>query len=431
MLKTLSWSYWIRGRLPTEVHRWGREHYIPIKPSELVDQLLKRSANACVSEPSDLASAEEHRAFCKEFKQLGLQMVELVHRRYRRHHERLVDLYALFDPDADMRVVSSIERNEADRLKQDLDCRRLFSEITDSLHHANYRRLKPSEILDALKAASHWGVRLKIRFSAFRRLEVYGRGDIIAKRLKRNWRRFFRMEEVDVPIYQRLVVVFRTKALQSLPETIDPDCVHVRMFKNIPKMDIDMMLPGSQVRLNWADTSKIGIPTMWGVFVLVSKLVKSLWLLALLGALKVLSSFVLLFAIAVASIVYAVKSIFSYSTAKRRHQLNLARNLYYQNLDNNLGALLRLIDEAEQQEACESLLAYYVLHSASPRVLTKEEIDLAAEEILHALVGDQVDFDVRDALRDLAIVGIIHPELQGWKAIQLAEAIEKFETKRW
>jgi hypothetical protein len=53
-------------------------------------------------------------------------------------------------------------------------------------------------------------------------------------------------------------------------------------------------LPRSQVRLSWTDANKIGIPT-----------------------------------------------------TKQKYQLNVARNLYYQNLDNNLGALLRLIDEAE------------------------------------------------------------------------------------
>ena len=351
-----------------------------------------------------------------------------MHQQYRSHHEQLVLLYHDFDPDIDETPIQvSRPLTGAER---DLAARKLFSEISDSLEFANYRRLKPSEIQEALNVASHWGVRLRIRFTSFRRLEVYGRGDIIAKRWKRDWLPFSRLREVDVPIYQRLVVVFRTKELQNLPELLDPDCVHVRMFKNIPKLDVDMMLPGSQVRITWMDTGKIGVPTMWGLLLLASKLARNIWFLAMLGALKFFSSFLLIIAIVVASIIYGVKSVFSYTTTKRRYQLHVARNLYYQNLDNNLGALLRLIDEAEQQESCEAILAYSVLSKSGDVHLTAQQIDEQSEQVLLSITGIEIDFDVEDALRDLVRMGLVRMTDEGWTAIGVDEAIERTSIGR-
>ncbi|MEQ1827215.1 MAG: DUF3754 domain-containing protein [Pirellula sp.] len=420
-----SWSTWIRGRIPPQLQRWGREQYIPISPSNLVSKLVSQSAEGSIADTDETSVGIRPSRFDEDFRAFGEKLVELVHRQFRRHHQRLVLLYDEFDPDIDNRMLPSKELTETELAARESNCRNLFSEIAATLEHANYRRLTPREIQEAFSAASHWGVRLKIRFSSFRRLEVYGRGDIFAKRQKRNWRKWFRIEEVDVQIYQRVVVVFRTKEEQSLPELLDPDCVHVRMFKNIPKADVDMMLPGSQVRLTWADRGKIGIPTVWGLFMLASKIVKSFWLLALLGALKILSSFALVFAVAVAAIVYSVKSTLSYSTTKRRYQLNVARNLYYQNLDNNLGALLRLRDESEQQEACEAILAYYVLLRSGTESMSTQEIDAEAELILKSIVGDDVDYDVKDALRDLTAAGIIHPVETGWSPISLRQSLTK------
>jgi hypothetical protein len=440
------WNLWAKGRIAIPVVHWGREHYIPIKPLELLERILDReneknekNKKATEAEAEESGGTEQEKAAVTSpypvtidqslFRSVGRKIVSDIHQQYRSHHERLVRLYGAFDPDRDLPLANRLGPpidSEVESAIKKSEYRQLFVEIADSLHHANYRRLKPSEIQEALNAASHWGVRLRIRFSSFRKLEVYARGDIVTKRLKRNWYPPFQYREVDVPIYQRLVVVFRTKEMQNLPELLDPDCVHVRMFKNIPKADVDMMLPGSQVRLTWFDTGKIGIPTMWGLVMLASKLAKSFWLLALLGAVKVLSSFMVVIAIVGASLFYGIKSVFSYSTAKRRYQLNVAQNLYYQNLDNNLGALLRLIDEAEQQEACESILAYYVvLMHGGGRAMASSEIDAIAESILQETLGIAVDFDVADAIRDLAIAGILQFEDEGWRCLSLVEALNK------
>ena len=392
---------WMAAKVELPIEHWKREHFLPFRPNQLIERLALRSN--CREEFEKLRPAID------DFK----KKIQL---QYQQHHEYLIDLYSQFDPDRDLcdRALEVATEGSGTLVSVDESvCRSLFAEIADSLNRANYRRLSPREIQAAIGAASHWGVRLQIRFSSFRRLEVYGRGDIVIKRMKRDWRSLFRMREVDVPIYQRLVVVFRPKEIQSLSDPLDPMRVHLRMFKNIPKADIDMMLPGSKIRLSWLDTGKIGIPTLWGIFIMSSKLAKSLWIIALIGTLKVLSSFLFAIAIVLATVFYGVKSILSYTSTKRRYQLNITRSLYYQSLDNNLGALLRLEEESEQQEICEAILAYYVLSQAEGPLTTKE-IDQRAESILETLTGFPIDFDVDDAIRDLGSLGVFRMKAHGW-----------------
>lgn len=391
---------WLSAKVIIPIEHWKREHFLPFRPNQLIQQLARHASSA--------AEFDKLRPAIEDFK-------KKIRLQYQQHHEALIDLYSQFDPDRDLSErVLEVEDDHSSEPIDETAYRSLFSEIADSLGHANYRRLSPREIQAAVGAASHWGVRLQVKYSSFRRLEVYGRGDIVTKRMKRDWRSFFRMKEVDVPIYQRLVVVFRAKELQSFQDPLDPSRVHLRMFKNIPKADIDMMLPGAKIRLSWLDTGKIGIPTLWGIVIMSSKLAKSLWIIALIGTLKVLSSFLFAIAIVLATVFYGIKSVLSYTSTKRRYQLNITRSLYYQNLDNNLGALLRLEEEAEQQEVCEAILAYFVL-SQSVEALTTQEIDQRAEAILESITGFPIDFDVEDAVRDLGSFGIIQLVDHRWK----------------
>jgi hypothetical protein len=214
-----------------------------------------------------------------------------------------------------------------------------------------------------------------------------------------------------------LVVVFRTKELQHFTDPYNPDRVHIRLFKNVPKADIEMMFPGAQVRLTWLDTGKIGIPTLWGIIMMASKLAKSFWIVALLSAFKLVSWALFLFAFLIAFVFYGIKSILSYGTTKRKYQLNVARSLYFQNLDTNLGALLRIEEEGEVQEICEALLAYFILLSRG-YPLEKEEVDRVAEDILQEIAGFRIDFDVDDALRDLTAAGLISCGEKGWYCVE-------------
>lgn len=405
----------LEGRIPQPMVRWNRECYIPFHTYDLIDNLCK-TQSLSTDAPVDSSSAIDLTAF----RALAQALSDRIHHRYRDRCTELLYRYSLVDPDRDEIHLSDATDDE----QTSRHVRQLLDDTEELLLHANYHRLSPKQIQEAIQTASHWGLRLRVRLSMFRRLQVYARGDIISKRSRRVWYKWFRLEEVEVPLYQRLVVVFRPKEAPVAADSLDPNRMHLRMFKNVPKADLDMLLPGAGVRISWFDKGRIGIPTAWGFVMLVSKLVKNIWLVAILSALKIFTSIALIVAVVIASIFYVIKSFFSYRTAKRRYLLSVTQSLYYQILDNNMGVVLRLIEEARHQEACEAIIAYYCIATASKsESLSHDAMDTRCEAILEALGAAGIDFDFNDAIRELIGMGVVRATSDGLVATPIAEAI--------
>ncbi len=242
--KILHWfSYGDEITLP---QRPEREKYIPVHVLDLIDVL-------CVQVAARGQDDGAFRDFCRS-------ILSLIHQDYRRRHQQLTRLYAGLDPDIDrlespstlrQRIVSSPSKQgeplphsaSGAPLSAPSATTHFFHDLGDVLERANYRRLSPRQIQAAVASSSYWGGKLRVRFSMFRRLEVYARGEIDATRVHRHWSHLWRKEEISVPMYQRLVVVYRVKEGRLFDEKIDPRKVHLRMFKNIPKFDVDMLLP--------------------------------------------------------------------------------------------------------------------------------------------------------------------------------------------
>ncbi len=266
---------------------------------------------------------------------------------------------------------------------------------------------------------------MRVNFAGLQKLEIYARGVVVGKRTIRPWRRCFRPQTVEVPLYQRLVVVFRTVDGRLAPQ-FDDRRVYLRMFKNVPQQDIDMMLPASGVKMTWLDHSKIVVPSLYAVAITLWRVLRNVVLLAFFGVFKTIGLVILvLFAIG-----FGLKSMFTYRTnTKRRYLLNMAQSLYYQSLDNNAGVLLRLLEEGEQQEACEAVLAYYALaiHLGGTRSYSLSEIGTACEQLLAEVCGLSIEFDVEATIRNLVHMGIVKTETDGWSALPLAQATAQLD----
>jgi hypothetical protein len=365
--------------------RQGREHFIPVRHQTLLDQLLQRD---------ELTPLER----C-QLRDLCAVMRALIHREF---HEQLLTLtrvYAPFDPDDDTRSLESYCDAEL-RLLQ----RELFETLKRVLRSGNYRQLSKDEIEQALEVASEWGLRLHVDFSVFDRLEVYCRGEILGSIKRRPWYKLFRPVTVQVPMYQRLVIVFSLRHTRGLNADVDLKAIYLKLFKNIPKVDVDILLPASRIRMTLLDRGKIILPTLSGVIATIIKIIKGAVFAALSGTIWGLIG---LLTFIIGTIGYGIRSFLGYLHTKDRYQLHLTRNLYYQNLDNNAGVFYRLIDDAEEQEIREMLLAYYVAWKLGPATgWTLEELDREAEKLLKELLGVDVDFEVDDAAAKLLRYGM-------------------------
>jgi len=378
-------------------HAARPEAYIPLRKRDLGETLARFPG----LKVEDAAS----------FQRLCRLLHALVHCHLEATLDELKDAYAPFDPDADTRDGTALSQ-------QELDLRRevLFEGFGRLLARANFHRLAEAEINAALEDRSHWGLHLTVDFTLFDRLELYYRGDRMGTRYRRAWRNRFRSEAIDVPIYQRLVLIFHLKRGQKYSNVLDTDDVYLKLFKDIPKLDLDMLLPGSQVKMSLFDRARVALPVMSGIGIMIYKL--------FLGIALAFGSTLAFLGLVGGTVGYGVRSLYGYLNTRQKYQLNLTQSLYYQNIDNNAGVIHRLLDEAAEQENREVMLAYFFLwHDAPAEGLTAAALDARIEAWLEREAEQSVDFEIADALGKLVQFRLVQQSKGLWQAVPIEEAI--------
>jgi hypothetical protein len=386
-----------------------RDQFIPISKSELVARLLDTIKLDGAAKPDDTVR--------RQVESFGQILSAVIHHEYHARLERLKQAYWQFDPDGGSRQTSRAPSPERDSA-----CNGLFAEIVSLFERANYRRLTRADLDEALASMSEVGVRLDVELAAFQRLEVFVRGDKNDLRTRRYLSKLYRHEN------------------RRMGEQAKSEHVYLKMFKNIPKMDLEMLLPGTRVRMSLLDQGRILLPAVSGLALTAYKVLQGALVLAFAGVYGMLA----LLGVVGGTIGYGVRSFVGYLRTKDKHQLYLTRSLYFQNLDNNLGVLFRALDEAEDQDYREAMLAYFLLwrsdeHRAAdadgardqPAGLLLEEIDAAAEAFLRNATQADLDFEVADALAKLQRWELVRQtEDERWQAKPIAEAIGLLDA-RW
>ena len=381
-----------------------QEHFIPLRPAELVRQLG--------DEPSvTIFEREQFRALC--------ELVEAtIHNDYRSRLTRLKANYSPFDPDDD--AVGHEQLQGPDRKSR---CRQLFDDFDSLLARANYRRLSREEIEQAIKSPSQSGLKLQLDLDLFERLEVYARGSCELTRHTRSWRRLWHDEAAAVPGYRRLAIIFRLRARSALTDPLDTRSVVLKLFKDIPQEDIETLLPGANIRIGLFEQAQIVVPTLSGVGLTMFKLLQG----AAAVAFASVYGLIAFLGLVSGAIGYAVRSFVSYMRTREKHQLSLTRNLYYQNLDNNAGVIYHLLAEAEEQEFREIVLAWWLLWRGGLSSATANQLDTAAEEWLKRRFGIQADFEIGDALGKLQRLGLASQHSGRWRAVSIEEALQTLD----
>lgn len=361
------------------------EHFIPWRVADLLDALVQGAKLS-----TDDASL---------FRQLYQRLRTHVHGEYQAPLDELKTAYAPFDPDSDTRAGAALAPAAANQRRQ-----ALFERFAWLMERGNFVRLAEAEIDHALSQRSHWGLNLAVDFSIFQRLELFCRGDGIGTRYRRHWRNRMRSEAVDVEVYQRLVVIFSLRPTERLSQLLDTDDIHIKLFKDIPKVDLDMLLPGTRVKMSLLDRGKIMLPTLSGLSIVAWKLVQAVFFATtagLYGALAILG-------LVGGTLGYGARSFYGYLNTKQKYQLSLTQSLYYLNLDNNAGVIFRLLDEAEEQELREIVLAYFHLWRHAPAEgWTTEELDTHIESTLNEQHRFRIDFEIADAVGKLEKLGLV------------------------
>lgn len=397
-----------------------REHYIPVRKTDLVELLLKDAKMP----PGERES----------FRQFSRLVSAIWHFEYHTTLETLKDDFAPFDPDAETVPLGSSAVEPAKRPEA---INSLFDRFTKLMERANYKRLTRKDIDDAMAGgASEFGVNMHVDFDAFERLEVYARGESDVSRTKTHPIFFWQKTEKKVPSYRRLVVMIKLRKHKRIPDTIDTEDVFLKVFKDIPRMDLEMVLPGTSLQMPWHQQLKLGgslVGTLgWGIYSLFTKLTIAITALVTTATTFAISAAEFaLFAPFGILLGYGYKQWHGYQITKQQYAKMLVESLYYQNLGNNAGVLTRLIDEAEEQECRETLLAYYYLWKHAPAEgWDSKQLDEYVEMELEAKAGLKVDFEVKDALEKLEKLNIVRKVGDKYRAEPIAEGLRRLD-ERW
>jgi hypothetical protein len=300
------------------------------------------------------------------------------------------------------------------------------------MERANFKRLTRDEMQRALQeVATVSGVSTHVDLSMFAHLDVYVRGDVMARMHRRSWRKLGRKEEFHVPLYQRLVLIVKLRPHKRLDRDIDTSRVYLKIFKDIPKVDQDMLLPGARVRMTKLDKALIAYPLVAGVSIMLwqigSQVLPNLGKMGM-GALASGIGAAATWGVAAALGGYGYKSYHSYQVKKQDYSLKLTKSLYYKSLDNNTGVLMRLLDEAEEQECRETFLAYFCLWQyAPPEGWTAAQLDDYVELYLEGNADLKVDFEIGDALAKLERLQIVRKVGDAYHAQPLGKALERLD----
>lgn len=387
-----------------------REHFIPLRVTDLTDFLA--TGRGAKADPQPLSAGDQ-----VHLRQLSDLMVGHFHRGFHARLRKIKDAYAAFDPDADTVPLDTPAAEDKDRA-----ILRLFHEVKGLLQKANYKDLPRVEALQIMQGASHWGVELDVDWSVFDHLEMYYRGDTITTRPLRRWQKLWMKEEIVVPEFNRLVVILKQKPHRRLGKSADTNSVFMKIFKDLPKTDLEMVLPGTKIQLSKLDKAMIVYPLASGFAILLYKILADV--IGFRDFLSLGLSVAVSWSLAALFAGYGYKSYVSYTTKKTAYALQLTQSLYYQVIDSNAGVFGRLVDEAEEQEVREVLLGYYFLWQRSGgRPLSAHDLDNRIEEDLEKRLGVKVDFEIGDALDKLDALGLVRKETDGYRAVPIAEAL--------
>ena len=337
-----------------------REHFIPLRPADLVQKLADDPAVT-------IFEREQFRQFC--------QLVEAtIHHDYRSRLAELKTAYAPFDPDCDAAagVRADAARNAAAAAGgcSTGSTRSWRGPIIAACRASNWKRPSAPPATTACRCTWTWrsSSGWKSTAAATAACPAPAVRGALCGRTSRN--------------SSRRTAAWRSSSASSSRRAntgpLDTQAVILKLFKNIPQQDVETLLPGANIRIGWLEQAKIVLPTLSGVGLTLFKLLKGAAAVAFASLYGLLAFLALVSGV----IGYGLRSFYGYLRTREKYQLSLTRSLYFQNLDNNAGVLYHLLNEAEEQEFREVVLGWWLLWRGGLQGSRQAELDAAAERWL-------------------------------------------------
>jgi Protein of unknown function (DUF3754) len=393
------------------------EHFIPFRKADVVSM--------CAGELPD-SERESFLGFTR-------MLANLLHYRFQARIEALKEAYGPFNPEADTRSVGEVTGEQRQAAQH-----RLETELAALAEAANFSEIGADDLNRALAEHSMLKVKMAIDLDAIDKLMFFRRGESTRTRQVPTWFGL-RRRNVTFTAYSRVLVYATFKDAEHFKDTdldrlpFQPGSMIIKLFQNVPRHDLEMVLPNVQVRMRRLDKLLIGgTALVSGIVVIVTKLLATLGLLlVLIGAwagfsdkevhlteTQLLSAGAGLIAFGG----YLWRQVTKFKNRKILFMKALSESLYFRNLDNDAGVFHHLLDAAEETEVKEAVLAYHFIRTA-PHPITGAELDRRIEEWFVQRWDARFDFELEDGLRKLRELALVTEDEQGrLSAVTLTEA---------
>ncbi|MDR6845310.1 TMEM143 family protein [Flavobacterium granuli] len=395
-----------------------REHYIPFDKEFLLEEQL-----------AEYAGDEKQ---IEDFKKLFDIIEHYFHYEAFNLIRNLKQNYALFDPD-----IHPKER-EAFVGKSDFS---LFKEtLFKVLDRGNYKRVNQETLDDAFQDSDLIGLKLAIDLDAYKEYGIFVRGQHTAKEKVSKF--FFWKKEIEIEYYDRVMIYlnyhdadyYKEKKSRSNKMPIDPSAIVLKIFKRVPKNDLETIFPNAIPMMSTTDKLLLWVPGLvGGISLLSAKVIPALIKMQsavesgetidLLNSKTSLNQGLIALGILGA---YLFRQYNNFVNKKIKYSKMLSDSLYFKNLGNNSGAFYSLLNSSEEEVLKETILAYSFLNR-SETPLTEEELDHQIESWFKTKHNTDLDFDVKDALQKLKNSGLASETNGKWEVIPLDKALIRID----
>lgn len=404
-----------------------RENFIPVSQQSLRDRLTK----------PDCWAAGQNTNANTFFRYLNYWRRQ----QYTARLSELVTAYEPFSPDSDTLVTRTFRPDEIVTMRK-----RVMTDLRWMLKHANYTQI-PNDQFKVLTEGSDYGLELEVDLNVFEEIEIHYRGRTTKTSKRRSKKGFYlRTEDFDIPVFQRLCIVFKLKPFETrvqevmkakgfdrekaerqveklrkmLPPQVQDSNLYVKVFKNIPQADLEMVFPNTRIKFRLFDKLRLTTTAGGGIGA---------------GAFGAAGKIAVLSANPVGAVIAAVglggvvfRQVMNVVNTKNKYMVTMAQSLYFHAMADNRGAMTKLADRAAEEDVKEEMLLYAVL--AKERVLRSQlkEVDDAIELYLKRTYERDVDFEVKEALERLIDDGIVTEAADGTLvALQPADAAKRID----
>jgi hypothetical protein len=339
-------------------------------------------------------------------------LTKIYHLEFHAELEHMKRAYAPFNPDLEPhgRLGGGHEPDEL--------AKQLGDHLREVLERGNYQTLTDGDLNRALTERSLLSIDIVVDTSVYEELVLYARGESTRQVAIPRW---FGLSHklVDVTSFDRVCMWVRFKSRATLvrergptfkPKHFEPGTTILKLFRNIPRADLEALFPNWQLRMRVIDKLLFGVPAVLGGIPVLAKLTPLVVVIAVLlgfhhGEIDTPSLVAGLTGLVVLGS-YLFRQWGKFRNRRMLFIKELSENLYFRNLDNNEGVLTRLVDEAEEEECKEALLAYFFL-LRSPTGSTAPELDAQVEAWLRERFEVIVDFEVGDGIAKLLRLGLV------------------------